>query len=249
MATVEAIIGKEEGQHRLLVKIGSKAFVVGTPNCVPNTVSRAHCNLTVDFADDAARKAVKVRIQNIKSQNVTYVDGQEVEAKVIGENSHVQLGYDRYTIDLPQIIAGMKKFLPAAPPPPPAEYSIGYLENIWNQYHERKLQLQKKQHSLGLWARLPMFFTMGSGVLTAFVPAEFKPYMMVLAVLSFLIMAYGFIQQKNFVFSEEMDKLEGWFQDNYVCPNPKCKHFMGNIPYKILRQNKGCAYCKCLFKK
>ena len=151
-------------------------------------------------------------------------------------------------MDLPQIISGMRKFLPAAPPPPPAEYEIGHLEDIWNRYHERKLQLQKKQHSLGLWARLPMFFSMGSSVAVAFVPDDYKPYMIILTLLSLLIMIYGFLQQKNFVFSEEMDRLESWFQDNYICPNPECRHFIGNIPYKILRQNKGCVYCKCLFK-
>ena len=47
MAKVEAVIGKEEGSHRLLVKIGQKAFVVGAPQSVPNTVSRQHCSLSV----------------------------------------------------------------------------------------------------------------------------------------------------------------------------------------------------------
>lgn len=247
MAKVEAVIGKEEGQHRLLVKIGQKAFVVGNPQSVPNTVSRSHCTLSVDYTDNPDRKVTKIKIQNLKPQNITYVDGQEVESKAIKENARVQLGYERYPMDLNMIVDGMRKFLPAAPPPSPAEYNIDSLEEVWDRYHDMKLELQKKQHSLGLWARIPMFFSMGSGVLTAIVPDEYKPYLGVLTALSLIIMIYGFIQQKNFVFSEEMDKLENWFQDNYVCPNPQCHHFVGNIPFKILKTNPGCGYCKCKY--
>ena len=248
MAKVEAVIGKEEGQHRLLVKIGQKAFVVGAPQSVPNTVSRQHCSLSVEFTDDEARKVVKIRIRNLRPQNITYVDGLEIDSKAIGEEAHVQLGFDRYMMDLKQIVGGMRKFLPAAPPPPPPEYSVGHLEEVWNRYHDMKQELLKKQHSLGLWARIPMFFSMGAGVLTAIVPDEYKPYLGVLTAFSLIIMIYGFIQQKNFVFSEEMDKLENWLQDNYVCPNPECRHFIGNVPFKILKTNPGCGYCRCKYK-
>lgn len=59
MANIEAIIGKEEGLHRLLIKIGQKAFVVGNPQSVPNSVSRTHCSLSVDYSDDTARQVKK----------------------------------------------------------------------------------------------------------------------------------------------------------------------------------------------
>ena len=245
MANIEAIIGKEEGLHRLLIKIGQKAFVVRNPQSVPNSVSRTHCSLSVDYSDDTARQVKKIRIQNMKSENTTYVDGQEIESKIINESSQVQLGSDRYIVALKQVIDGMRKFLP---PPPQEEHPIDHLEKIWNCYHETKLNLQKKQHSLGLWARIPMFFSMGAGVLTAVVPNEYKPYLVVLTALSLIIMIWGFVQQKNFVFSEEMDKLENWFQDNYICPKPECHHFIGNVPFKILKTNPGCVFCKCKYK-
>lgn len=246
MAIVEAIIGREDdSSHRLLVKIGQKAFVIGAPQSVPKTVSRQHCKLSVDFTDDPARKVSTIKIKNLKPQNITYVDGLEIESKTIQEQSVVQLGSDRYSMDLKQVIDGMRKLLP---PPPPAEYSVDHLEQVWEQYHDMKLELMKKQHSLGLWARIPMFFSMGSGVLTAIVPDTYKPYLGVLTGLSLVIMIYGFIQQKNFVFSEEMDKLENWFQDHYICPNPQCHHFVGNIPFKILKTNPGCGFCKCRYK-
>lgn len=47
MKRLDIVIGREENQHRLLVKMGQKAFVVGSPQSVPNSVSRNHCNLIV----------------------------------------------------------------------------------------------------------------------------------------------------------------------------------------------------------
>lgn len=244
MAKIEAVLGKEEGMHRLLVKIGQKAFAVGNPQSVPNTVSRSHCSLSVEFSDDQARRVTRIKIRNLKAQNVTYVDGQEIESKSINEDSYVQLGCDRYALDLKQVVAGMRKLLS----PLSVEYNIDPLEKIWESYHDKKLNLQKKQHSLGLWARIPMFFSVGTGVLTAVVPEQYKPYLGVLTAISLVIMVYGFIQQKNFVFSDEMDKLDSWFQDRYICPNPDCHHFVGNIPFKILKTNPGCGICKCKYK-
>ena len=71
MARLEATIGKEEGRHRLLVRVGANAFAVGADQSVPRSVSRAHCSLTVDFSDDAARRVTMVKIKNLKAQNVS----------------------------------------------------------------------------------------------------------------------------------------------------------------------------------
>ncbi|MCF0196018.1 MAG: FHA domain-containing protein [Bacteroidaceae bacterium] len=248
MATLEAVIGKEEGQHRLLVKIGAKAFTIGQAESVPGTVSRTHCSLTVDFSDDPARKVVKIKICNLKSGNTTYVDGQEVETKGISENARVQLGPDRYAVNLGQVLDGMRKLLPAAPPAPPKEYSIAQLEKVWEQYHDKRLELQKRQHTLGLWARVPMFFTLGGVLAACVIPPAYSDYVKVFTGIAILIMFYGFNKQRKFVISEEMDKLERWLQDHYVCPNPDCGHFVGNKPFNILKQDNGCPYCRCKYK-
>ena len=170
LAEVEAVIGKEEGQHRLLVKIGQKAFVVGSPQSVPNTVSRSHCSLSVEYTDDQARKVTKIKIQNLKPQNITYVDGQEVESKSIKEISHVQLGFNRYNMDLKQVVDGMRKFLPAAPPPPPETFSLLKLKAVWEEYDSAKMELQlaeqKKNNFRGLGGILS-----GAGILFMFIPS------------------------------------------------------------------------------
>lgn len=249
MAKVEAVIGKEEGQHRLLVKIGQKAFVVGNPQSVPNSVSRSHCSLSVEYSDDPSRKVTKIKIQNLKPQNITYVDGQEVESKGIHESSHVQLGFDRYSMDLQQVVNGMRKFLPAAPPPAPEEFSLLKLKAVWEEYDSAKMELQlaeqKKNNFRGLGGILS-----GAGILFMFVPS-LGVIRYIATGLSVLIGIVFFIRGMNTSSSltVKLHDLDEEFRKRYVCPNPECRHFLGQIPYDVLRQNKGCGYCKCKYKE
>ena len=249
MAKVEAVIGKEEGQHRLLVKIGQKAFVVGSPQSVPNTVSRLHCSLSVEYTDDQNRKVTKIKIQNLKPQNITYVDGQEVESKAIKENSHVQLGFDRYNMDLKQVVDGMRKLLPAAPPPPPETFSLLKLKAVWEEYDCAKMELQlaeqKKNNFRGLGGILS-----GAGILFMFIPS-LGIIRYIATGLSVLIGIFFFIRgmNTNSSLTVKLHDLDEEFKKIYVCPNPRCRHFLGQIPYDILRQSKGCSYCKCRYKE
>lgn len=244
MAKVEAVIGKEEGQHRLLVKIGSKAFVVGSPQSVPNTVSRSHCSLSVDFSDDQSRKVTKMKIQNLKPQNITYVDGQEVEAKSINESSHIQLGIGRYPMDLKQIVDGMRKFLP----PLIKKYPIVHLKKIWEEYDEEKLRISdgaarnaNKQRLQGILSML--------GMLIAFVPDINQTIRIIIIAAALLIAIFFFIKGfSDDTVQRKLHDLDEDFRKRYVCPNPDCRHFVGNIPYDILSQNTGCQHCKCKYK-
>ena len=89
MTKLDIVIGREENLHRLLVKMGQKAFVVGSPQSVPNSVSRNHCALVVEFSDDSTRKVLGIVIRNLNLQNSTYVDEQEIETKKIKESSRM----------------------------------------------------------------------------------------------------------------------------------------------------------------
>ena len=44
-------------------------------------------------------------------------------------------------------------------------------------------------------------------------------------------------------------KLDEWFQDEYVCPNPQCHHFLGNQRYDLILRNGCCPWCKSTFKE
>lgn len=246
MANIQATIGKEEGLHRLKVSTGTKEFFIGAPQSVPNSVSRSHCSLSVDFSDDASRSVTKIRIKNLKIQNVTYVDGQEIDSKQIGEHAVVELGFERYTLNLTQLINSMKLLLPA---PPPQEYSIAHLSKVWREYDEAKLKISEdsarnvnKQRLQGL---LSMF-----GVGAGFIPGIDETVRLGIIVAAILIGLYFFVKgASGTTIQKKMHDLDEEFRKRYVCPNPDCRHFVGNIPYDVLRQNKNCPYCKSKYKE
>lgn len=246
MAKVEAVIGKEEGQHRLLVKIGQKAFPVGTPQSVPNTVSRMHCSLSVEYTDDQARKVTKIKIQNLKPQNITYVDGQEVESKSIKEISHVQLGFDRYNMDLKQVVDGMRKFLPPLEGP---VLPITHLKKIWEEYDEEKLRISDKAAKSANKQKLQGLLSM-SAMLIGCIPGIDEIIRIIIIAAAFLVGLYFFIKgSSDDTVQRKLHDLDEEFRKKYVCPNPECRHFLGQIPYDVLRQNSGCPHCKCKYKE
>lgn len=249
MAKVEAVIGKEEGLHRLLVKIGQKAFVIGHPQSVPNTVSRAHCSLSVDYSDDQERKVREIRIQNLKPQNITCVDGLEVESKSIKEGALVQLGCDRYTVDLRSVIDGMRKFLTPVAPPQPKEYSIASLKKVWEEYDEERLRITDDAAKSANRQRLQGILSM-CGMLISFVPGVDNIVRVLIIVAALFVAIYFFVKgSSDKTVQRKLHSLDGQFRKRYVCPNPECRHFVGNVPYDILRQNSGCPYCKCKYKE
>ena len=119
------LIGKEPGQSRLLVAIQSngKSATIGTPGSVPACVSRcrpadgvAHAKIYVDHNGNMV-------LTNIKSRNVTYVNGSEIASKHVSLANSVELGRNRFRIDLPLVIETAKKIATATtnpiPHPPP----------------------------------------------------------------------------------------------------------------------------------
>ena len=93
---MEIIIGREEGARRLHCIVGGREFNIGQAGAVPLSVSRRHCKISVNGSN--------ISIENIKAQNVTFVDGNQIVSKGITSNSRVQLGEERFLVPLQQIL-------------------------------------------------------------------------------------------------------------------------------------------------
>ena len=96
------LIGREPEKSRLMIAIntgnGIKATTIGEAGSVPNSVSRciavnnmAHCRLEVD-------KAGGMRLSNMKEENVTYVNGNEIMSKAVTADSTIELGRGRFAV-------------------------------------------------------------------------------------------------------------------------------------------------------
>lgn len=241
MALIEAIIGRESEQRRLLVKVGQATYTIGTQGSVPNSVSREHCKMTIEVNGETGSVS-NVKIQNLKAANQTFVNGFEIDTKYIDTNSTIQLGRDMYLVDLEQVLNYMRKNVKI-------EYSISHLQTIWEEYDSTRIKLQldeqKKNNMRNLGGILG-----GVGVLFMFIP-ELGNLRWCATALSVIIGVVFFIRgmKTDSSLTVKLHDLDAEFRKKYVCPNPNCRHFLGMVPFDVLRQNSGCPSCKCTFKK
>lgn len=240
-------IGKEPGQGRLLValKINNqwKATTIGAMGSVPNCVSRcipaeekAHCSIAIDS------KGTMI-ITNLKPQNVTYVDGVEYNSKRITNISSISLGRDKYPLNLAAVWDAVDKLLAALPPAP---RSIKHLEQVWEEFETANETITLRQQQKANRRMLPMLIGSASGLIApimAIVSSTATLWVTApISIISFLIYFKNYTEKDTSV--EDRKIALNKFIDNYVCPHERCNHhYLGNQPYKVLRQNKKCPYC------
>lgn len=253
------LIGKEPGQGRLLIAIqgSGKTAAVGAAGSVPACVSRCKPAEEVAHAKIVIDQSGNMTLTNMKSQNVTFVNGSEIASKHISPTSTVELGKDRFSVGIPLILETAKKIVGAVPAPPPAaqQFNISHLERVWNRYEQELDQIVERQQDLGRRRMLPIMVGSLSGIaspILATVVAANTLYATVpIAVISFCL--YFMNYRKKDTSYDERKEVTDKFTDEYVCPNPECRKFFGAISYKLLKnqlrshkdQKMYCPRCGC----
>lgn len=197
-------------------------------------MSRQHCKLTIDENGGMI-------LSNLKSGVDTYVNGLQIESKRISMNDRVELGQDRYMLNLDVI----KKIVDAANP---SSYFIRHLEEVWEKNHEEKLKIQIKLRKEGAIRTITGTFSVLAIVCSMVFPNV--PY--VREILFSLGASFGvYWGILNFITAPKLpkylDELDRKFHEDYVCPNPRCQHFIGYQPYRDLERSHKCPYCGAKF--
>lgn len=151
---MDVLIGREGGRSRLRVSVYQQDKFCGNPGSVPKSVSRQHCKLTV--GDDGS-----MVIANLKPDIDTYVNGLQIEKKQISMNDRVELGQDRYLLNLDMIMNIITNTVPSS-------YSIQHLKEVWEIYHEEKLKIQIKERRFNAISSISGVFSMSAVVLGPF---------------------------------------------------------------------------------
>lgn len=262
------LIGREPDNKRLVVAMDvngkTKVAAIGSAGSVPNSVSRykaedhsAHCKIEIGTSGS-------IIVKQMKPDSKMFVNGVELSSKKITPQSQVQLGIDHYQLNIEAILkialqlAGVKATngggSGGAKPKPEAGskpiYSISHLERVWDDYHDGDIALQKKQNSISILSSFPLFFSMGAGVLGGISvqmgwPDWVKGITLTMSLLAFLVFIYGLYLRFTSHHIEKREELKDKLMRDYVCPNPKCHHFLNIQPFKLLKQNKKCPYCQC----
>ena len=259
------LIGKEPVQGRLLIALSGSGIsnAIGIPGSVPNCVSRcipeedvAHAKITIDQSGN-------MTLSNVKSQNVTYVNGSEIVSKRIILGDIIELGKDRFSVSIPMVIKIAEKLICSGTPqiesrgqipsgssqPSPKKFNISHLEGIWNEMQAKKKDVLAKQKKINMVRSGCGIFTMCA------MPCIFLfgPIGYVLTGLGVVGNVYSFVGLKNDDSSDTMERLNEDFQLRYVCPNPDCNKFFGAVSYRLLKnqirshkdQKMYCPRCGC----
>lgn len=244
------LIGKEPGKGRLLVAVGGygKTGVIGVEGSVPNCVSRCRPVEGLAHAEVMIDKLGNILLTNLKSENVTYVNGAEIASKRVSLSNKVELGKDHYPVNLNSLIDVAKKIVEVDESPnreSPNRYNISHLSNVWEGLQKGRKDMRNRQKRINMIRSCCSIFTMG-GVLCRSVIGDVA---LVFTGVAFIATLYSFIGMKKDNTDEEQEKLNEEFQDKYVCPNPKCKKFLGHLSYRLLKRQYSmhCPYCKSEF--
>lgn len=237
---MEIIIGRDSDSSCLAIMVDGKRGK--DPSLIlPNSVSRlkpdektGHCCLSV--------KGDAMRITNLNPQNVTYVNGEEVEnSKKIDSHSIVELGADQYRISIKKLLKNIG-FVPTV--------SIKHLKRIWERYDRALLKLQVEQQKTANQQKLQGLISQAS-VLCVIIPSVIPsipiPGMIrvILVIGALALGVYFYIKgaktDESFVIKKR--ELDERLKEDYVCP--KCGYFFGYTPYENLTYKKNCPNPDC----
>lgn len=237
----EILVGREPEKGRLMIAVDingqHKAVVLGEFKSVPDGVSRckpaegtAHCKIAVDANGS-------ITVTNLKPANCTYINNRGITTKSgVKTDAQLQLGADKYPVALNAIVEAAKKLLPT----PEKVYSIKHLEKVWEEYYKEKKKTIKKEKLLNTIRGLLSTIAIVSGFVCG---GYLRIILMGLGVVLGIYTLYDIIVEKS---DKKKEKLDLDFEEMYICPG--CKRFLMGAnfqPYRHLRQNHNCPYCKC----
>lgn len=202
-------------------------------------------------------------IEGIESHEIL-IDGMAYAKKRITADTPIQLGGLHTTVQQ-LLTAPMPPCRPAgngtpaggaqaAAQPPNVAAEFDRLEKVWKGYREetRKLQMSVTKLNNMRMAILPLGSLIGIGASLA--STDNNAMRMVGSVIGVIFsvaisLIIGQLSMKRQRAAQEgTEELTAKFMLNYTCPNPKCRRFLGNTPFKVLKAQGTCPYCKAKFK-
>ena len=242
---MEIILGREEGARRLHCIADGRDFYVGLAGCVPASVSRKHCKIVIN--------GTHISVENLKVQNITFVDDSQIISKEITATSKVQLGKEKYTIPLQQIIqlatgkptTNGDSILQSNADTP--MFSLKPLERVWEEYANRKIEIQEAETKSANMSRLQGILSM-CGMCIGFIPGIDLTFRIIIIAVALLIAIYLFLRSMSKdIVQKQLNDLDEEYAGKYKCPNPACGKPFGGVPYRQIKYNKQCFACGCKY--
>lgn len=230
---MKIIIGREEqtSEPRLRLIVDGQEKFLATKTPVPKTMSRKHCELTLNGEE--------IVVRNITDNNTLFVNGQEVVQKKIKKDDKIQLGSGMYTIPISAILSALGGGEQEA-------VSIAHLEKVYNDFQQAKLDMQIRERKMNALSRFSGLITT-AGLICALIPslASIRVFSLVLAFVAGLVLSLVAFRDSTKT-PNKIKEMADKFHDDYVCP--KCGKSFGNMYYSDLAKYVACPSCKIKFK-
>lgn len=232
----------------------NKTFKIGRERdndfVFPNdTVSGHHAEIT-PLGND------RFRIEDKGSRNGTFVNNRRIMCCEVGYSDSIVLSPGPGS---PGIIFDLKKYFPQqrAPLPPdikgtggntplPPDFSRKFLDLklLYENYVNEKKRISKANNKKMMGIRIAASLGVGLlafGIMFAFGDKiDSSTRMLVSPIMMAVTMGVSMLAVNSD--DTQVKKLDEWFQENYVCPNPKCRQPLnGTWHQNRLRRN--CPYC------
>lgn len=181
-------------------------------------VSGHHCTITIVSEN-------VIVLEDNGSTNGTFVNGTRIKRALITPQDEVMLAKLKVKFDKIFEKHSTTKSASQATPPPAQTLNFteefAQLKPVYEAYREAKLA------------------AMGSGTLKQ------KGLQAALSFIPFVGSALGILASSTVNPQEKIFALTEEFKINYVCP--KCKRFLGDLPWQNLANQKKCVACKALW--
>lgn len=219
----EVIIGRK----------GNQPFAI-----TERTVSGKHLKATL-LADG------NIEIEDLDSTNGTYVDGQRIVKKVVSPDQMVLLG-TVYQIRIGDAMGIAPQGSVASNPEEVSAFAK--LQKVYEDYEAAKVKIQQENAKKQFLRSLPgvastvlfaLTFLLGDTV------DSIKPFMGVIMITGIAVSSWMAFKGQQ-TMPVKMEELNKKFMIDYVCP--KCKNFLGFLPFENLKNRGACSYCKTEWK-
>ena len=217
----EVIIGRK----------GNQSFAI-----TEKSVSGKHIKATL-LADG------NIEIEDLDSTNGTFVDGQRIVKKVVSQDQMVMLG-GTYQIRIGDALGLATQSTTTHQQNTTNSADFARLKLIYEDYEATKIKLQQENAKKQFMRSLPgvastvlfaLTFLIGDSV------NSIKPFMGIIMIGGIAISSWmAFRGQQSM--PVKMEELNKKFMVDYVCP--KCKNFLGFLPYDNLKNRGVCSFCK-----
>ena len=204
-------------------KNGEQKITITDPS-----VSRRHCKLT-EQPDGT------FLLEDLNSTNGTFVNGAKIIRTIVRRDTSIKLGTFTVTVDT---LVG----------PKPQDYTQGFirLKAVYEDYHTALLNLEKSDRMKNFYRSLPPTISAIVFAMTLFMNGDsaiIVRSVMGVITICIIIWATWVSYKSNKKSPEQRQRLLKQFQIDYVCP--KCKRYLGDIPFENLQNQGTCYFCKC----